>query len=172
MAENKYYSIVVGGGMAGLTCAAFLAKEGRRVLLIEKNRECGGLVNTFSHNGFQFDAGIRALENAGIIFPMLNDLGIKLDVVKSLKVSCPDKIFIYIANIILTGYLLFKGHYTFSDSFQHYLSTPFKVFFFDGFGQLACASPGVEIIKVQGKVAQRKKGRGIPEEMLRDNIFK
>ena len=83
MAENKYYSIVVGGGMAGLTCAAFLAKEGRRVLLIEKNRECGGLVNTFSHNGFQFDAGIRALENAGIIFPMLNDLGIKLDVVKS-----------------------------------------------------------------------------------------
>ncbi len=83
MAEKKYHSIVVGGGMAGLTCAAFLAKEGRRVLLIEKNRECGGLVNSFSHNGFQFDAGIRALENAGIIIPMLNELGIKLDFVKS-----------------------------------------------------------------------------------------
>jgi len=83
MAEKNYHSIVVGGGMAGLTCAASLAKEGRRVLLIEKNRECGGLVNTFSHNGFQFDTGIRALENAGIIFPMLNELGIKLDVVKS-----------------------------------------------------------------------------------------
>lgn len=69
--------------MAGLTCAAFLAKEGRSVLLIEKNRECGGLVNSFSNNGFQFDAGIRALENAGIIFPMLNELGIKLDIVKS-----------------------------------------------------------------------------------------
>jgi len=83
MAEEKYHSIVVGGGMAGLTCAAFLAREGRGVLLIEKNRECGGLVNSFSHNGFQFDAGIRALENAGIIFPMLKELGIKLDVVKS-----------------------------------------------------------------------------------------
>jgi phytoene dehydrogenase-like protein len=83
MAEKKYHSIVVGGGMAGLTCAACLAKEGRHVLLIEKNRECGGLVNTFSHNGFQFDTGIRALENAGIIFPMLNELGIKLDIVKS-----------------------------------------------------------------------------------------
>ena len=83
MAEKNYHSIVVGGGMAGLTCAASLAKEGRHVLLIEKNRECGGLVNTFSHNGFQFDTGIRALENAGIIFPMLNELGIKLDVVKS-----------------------------------------------------------------------------------------
>ncbi len=83
MAEKKYHSIVVGGGIAGLTCAAFLAKEGRRVLLIEKNSECGGLVNSFSHNGFRFDAGIRALENAGIIFPMLNELGIELDVVKS-----------------------------------------------------------------------------------------
>ncbi|MCU0460521.1 MAG: NAD(P)/FAD-dependent oxidoreductase [Bacteroidales bacterium] len=83
MAEKRYHSIVVGGGMAGLTCAASLAKEGRRVLLIEKNRECGGLVNSFSHNGFQFDTGIRALENAGIIFPMLNELGIKLDIVKS-----------------------------------------------------------------------------------------
>jgi phytoene dehydrogenase-like protein len=83
MNEKKYHSIVVGGGMAGLTCAAYLAKEGRSVLLIEKNRECGGLVSTFSRDGFQFEAGIRALENAGIIFPMLRELGIELDVVRS-----------------------------------------------------------------------------------------
>jgi phytoene dehydrogenase-like protein len=83
MIEKSYHTIVVGGGIAGLTCAAFLAKEGRRVLLIEKNRVCGGLVNSFSHNGFQFDTGIRALENAGIIFPMLSELGINLDTVKS-----------------------------------------------------------------------------------------
>jgi phytoene dehydrogenase-like protein len=83
MPEKKYHTVVVGGGMAGLTCAAYLAKEKRSVLLIEKNRECGGLVNSFSRDGFHFEAGIRALENAGIIFPMLKELGIELDVVKS-----------------------------------------------------------------------------------------
>jgi phytoene dehydrogenase-like protein len=60
-----------------------LAREGQKVLLIEKNKEFGGLVNSFSHNGFHFDAGVRALEDAGIILPMLKDLDIGLEVVKS-----------------------------------------------------------------------------------------
>ena len=83
MPENKYSTIVVGGGIAGLTSAAYLSRSGEKVLLIEKNSECGGLVNTFKRDGFCFDAGVRALEDAGIIFPMLKDLGIHLDVVKS-----------------------------------------------------------------------------------------
>ncbi len=41
------------------------------------------MVNTFSRNGFHFDAGVRALEDAGIILPMLKDLDIELEVVKS-----------------------------------------------------------------------------------------
>jgi phytoene dehydrogenase-like protein len=83
MTENKYNTIVVGGGIAGLTSAAYLSRAGQKVLLIEKNKEFGGLVNSFTHNGFRFDAGVRALEDAGIIHPMLQDLGIHIDVVKS-----------------------------------------------------------------------------------------
>lgn len=80
---NTYNTIVVGGGIAGLTSAVYLARAGKKVLLIEKNKEFGGLVNSFNHNGFQFEAGVRALEDAGIIFPMLKDLNIQLEVVKS-----------------------------------------------------------------------------------------
>jgi len=80
---KTYDNIVVGGGMAGLTSAIYLAKAGRKVLLVEKNNECGGLVNSFKRNGFHFDAGVRALEDAGIIKPMLKDLGIEIEFVKS-----------------------------------------------------------------------------------------
>ena len=83
MSENKYDPVVVGGGMAGLTAAIYLTRAGQRVLLIEKNKECGGLVNTFNRDGFYFDIGVRALLDAGIIFTMLRDLNIHLEVVKS-----------------------------------------------------------------------------------------
>lgn len=83
MSENKFNTIVVGGGIAGLTSAAYLSRAGQKVLLIEKNKECGGLVNSFIRDGFQFDAGVRALEDAGIILPMLKELGIEIETVKS-----------------------------------------------------------------------------------------
>jgi all-trans-retinol 13,14-reductase len=105
MSDTGYHTVVVGGGMAGLTCASYLAKEGRKVLLIEKNRECGGLVNSFSRDGFRFEAGIRALENAGIIFPMLKELGITLDVVKSPVSVGVEKEILHIGDIgSLEGY--------------------------------------------------------------------
>jgi len=83
MTENKFNTIVVGGGIAGLTAAAYLARDKKKVLLLEKNREFGGLVNSFKRNGFHFDTGVRALEDAGIIFPMLKDLGIQIEFIKS-----------------------------------------------------------------------------------------
>ncbi len=93
MIEKTYDTIIVGGGIAGLTATAYLAREGQAVLLIEKNKELGGLVNTFSRNGFHFDAGVRALEDAGIILPMLKDLNIELEVVKSsVSVGIENKI--------------------------------------------------------------------------------
>lgn len=86
MENVKYDTIIVGGGIAGLTSAVYLARAGKKVLLLEKNEEFGGLVNSFKRDGFHFEAGVRALESAGIILPMLKDLNIQLDSVRS-KVS-------------------------------------------------------------------------------------
>jgi phytoene dehydrogenase-like protein len=81
--NTEYDAIVVGGGLAGLTSAAYLCRYGYRTLLCEKGLKTGGLVNTFWRDGFAFDAGIRAFENSGIIFPMLKNLGIALECTKN-----------------------------------------------------------------------------------------
>ncbi len=75
--------IVVGGGMAGLTASAFAARAGHSVLLCDKEATLGGLIHSFVRDGFTWDAGIRALEDSGIIFPMLESLGISVEFVRS-----------------------------------------------------------------------------------------
>jgi phytoene dehydrogenase-like protein len=89
----KYDAIVVGGGIAGLTSAAFLAKAGHSVLLCEKENACGGLLNTFERDGFFFDGGIRATENSGILFPMLKKLGLDIEFVRNkISVGIEDRV--------------------------------------------------------------------------------
>ena len=79
----KYDTIVVGGGIAGLTAAAFVAKAGLSVALFEKQSKVGGLIQTFERNNVYFDGGLRSMENSGTLFPMLRQLGIEIDFVKS-----------------------------------------------------------------------------------------
>jgi phytoene desaturase len=49
--------IVIGSGVAGLSCASFLAKEGHAVTLLEKNDTIGGRARQFEVEGFVFDMG-------------------------------------------------------------------------------------------------------------------
>ncbi len=77
--SRMHDAIIVGGGMAGLTAASYLSKAGLKVLLCEKEKKTGGLVNSFDYKGFVFDGGIRGIENSGIIFPMLKQLGIEVE---------------------------------------------------------------------------------------------
>jgi phytoene dehydrogenase-like protein len=80
---KMYDAIIVGGGAAGLTAAAYLSRSGCSTLVCEKEAQCGGFVNTFERNGFVFDGGIRALEDAGVLFRMLKQLGVDIDFVKN-----------------------------------------------------------------------------------------
>ena len=74
----KFDAVVVGGGIAGLTAAAYIAKSGWSVAVFEKQPKTGGLVQTFQRNDVYFDTGLRSIENSGIVFPMLKQLGIDI----------------------------------------------------------------------------------------------
>ena len=92
----RYDAIIVGSGMAGLTAGAYLCKNAHNVLIIEKSEKTGGLVTSFERDGFTFDAGIRAFENSGIIFPMLRQLGITVDFIKNPVSLGIERDFIYL----------------------------------------------------------------------------
>lgn len=79
----RYDAIIVGGGIAGLTSAAFLTKAGFKILLCEKEEHIGGLVSSFYYDGFLYDAGARGIVDSGIVKPMLKQLGIDVEFVKS-----------------------------------------------------------------------------------------
>jgi phytoene dehydrogenase-like protein len=85
--------IIVGAGIAGLTAAAYLSKEGYTTLICEKENACGGLINTFTRHGFVFDGGIRAMENSGVVFPMLRHLGLEIEFVKNhISIGIEDRV--------------------------------------------------------------------------------
>src|SRR4029450_7950449 len=55
LAAQQWDDVVVGGGHNGLTCAAYLARAGRRVLVLERRERLGGactLEQPFSDPGF------------------------------------------------------------------------------------------------------------------------
>jgi ribulose 1,5-bisphosphate synthetase/thiazole synthase len=50
--NQTYDVLVVGGGIAGLTAAAYCAKAGLQTLVCERGQKTGGLVNSFSSRGY------------------------------------------------------------------------------------------------------------------------
>ena len=73
---NGYDVIIVGGGLAGLTAAAFAAKGGARTLVLEGAGELGGRARTRDVNGFLFNHGPHALYLAAAGMRTLKTLGI------------------------------------------------------------------------------------------------
>jgi phytoene dehydrogenase-like protein len=68
---------VVGGGLAGLTAAAFAARSGRSVIVLEKAAEAGGRAGSRTLDGFVFNQGAHALYRRGPGTAVLRELGIR-----------------------------------------------------------------------------------------------
>lgn len=58
MQNNNYDIIVIGAGCGGLTAAVCAAKEGKKVLLLEKNNYPGGFNTSFVRGRFEFDTSV------------------------------------------------------------------------------------------------------------------
>ncbi|WP_165423046.1 phytoene desaturase family protein [Ktedonosporobacter rubrisoli] len=76
MHAQKFDAIVIGGGLAGLTAAAYLARAGREVALLEKSSLLGGRAITRNVQGFSFNLGAHALYLGGPAEQILHELGV------------------------------------------------------------------------------------------------
>ena len=71
--------IIVGAGMAGLTCGCLLAQKGLKVLMVEKNQKVGGCCTSFQREGFSFDLSVQSIgecQEGGRIWRLLKGLNL------------------------------------------------------------------------------------------------
>ena len=61
----KYDVIVIGSGIAGLTCSAILARHGRKVLVVEAKSRIGGSLKHFKRQNIPFDVGFHHTGSLG-----------------------------------------------------------------------------------------------------------
>lgn len=92
--KPHYDTVVIGAGMAGLTAAALLAKEGRSVLVIERNYLPGGCSSSYYRKGYIFESGATTLVGLDKGMPLravLDETGIQLD---ARKLEVPMQVFL------------------------------------------------------------------------------
>ena len=74
----NYHTVVIGGGLAGLTAGAILSKFGKKVLLLEQHHKPGGCATTFKRGDYIIEVGLHEMcgfeENGAILnlFDMLD----------------------------------------------------------------------------------------------------
>lgn len=75
-ANQPYDALIIGGGVAGLTAATFIARQGKRVRLFEQAQALGGRARTKTQDGFHFNIGPHALYRGGRGIEILRELGV------------------------------------------------------------------------------------------------
>jgi phytoene dehydrogenase-like protein len=81
--RERWDAIVIGSGLGGLTCAAYLCATGKRTLVLEAHYVAGGNSQAFRRNlhgrEYEFDVGVHYIGECGpdgLITQMLNGLGL------------------------------------------------------------------------------------------------
>jgi len=88
MAKADYDIVVIGSGVGGLTCGAYLSKAGFKVLVLEQAESPGGYCSSFTKEGFTFDAAMHFIEGGAkdnlyqdsILLSILKELGVEKEI--------------------------------------------------------------------------------------------
>ena len=85
MAKKRFDTIIIGGGLAGLSAAALLAQNGHRVVLLEKSARLGGRAGYSERDGFVWQYGQHShrLAHDGIAARVFKRLGDPIDFINT-----------------------------------------------------------------------------------------
>ncbi len=75
----KYDVIIIGSGLGGLECAGILSRNGLRVLLLEKEKQPGGCMQSYLRKGLRYDTGfhyVGGLAEGQSLYPAFRYLGL------------------------------------------------------------------------------------------------
>ncbi len=61
----KYDVVIIGSGLGGLVCAHLLAKAGKRVLILERQLQPGGCIQSYQRHGMAHDTGFHYVGGLG-----------------------------------------------------------------------------------------------------------
>ena len=61
----RYDVVIIGSGFGGLVCAHLLAKAGKQVLVLERQLQAGGCIQSYQRKGQAFDTGLHYVGGLG-----------------------------------------------------------------------------------------------------------
>ena len=76
---RRYDIIIIGAGLGGLECAHLLAQTGRSVLVLEREVQPGGCMQSYRRRGLAFDTGLHycgGLAPGNALYPAFKKLGL------------------------------------------------------------------------------------------------
>lgn len=83
--KDKYDVVIIGGALAGMSCAMRLASQGKSVLILERHNLPGGVATSFVRNGVEMEATLHEMMSIGpkesplFIGRYLDEMGVVID---------------------------------------------------------------------------------------------